>query len=93
MDFLTFLLAFFGQDYVATRWYRAPELCGSFYTKVPFVIVQPAVSAKPTSLSIPNIHTEFLFLRTHLVCIVTCYGNSQDLGIAGMIGISPMLLS
>lgn len=22
------------QDYVATRWYRAPELCGSFFTKV-----------------------------------------------------------
>ena len=22
------------QDYVATRWYRAPELCGSFYSKV-----------------------------------------------------------
>uniref|UniRef100_A0A452ZXI0 Protein kinase domain-containing protein n=2 Tax=Aegilops tauschii subsp. strangulata TaxID=200361 RepID=A0A452ZXI0_AEGTS len=21
------------QDYVATRWYRAPELCGSFFTK------------------------------------------------------------
>ncbi len=20
-------------DYVATRWYRAPELCGSFYAK------------------------------------------------------------
>jgi hypothetical protein len=24
------------QDYVATRWYRAPELCGSFFTKVSF---------------------------------------------------------
>ncbi|KAJ6687339.1 MITOGEN-ACTIVATED PROTEIN KINASE [Salix koriyanagi] len=23
----------FGQDYVATRWYRAPELCGSFFSK------------------------------------------------------------
>ncbi|KAF9667546.1 hypothetical protein SADUNF_Sadunf15G0034400 [Salix dunnii] len=22
-----------GQDYVATRWYRAPELCGSFFSK------------------------------------------------------------
>ena len=22
------------QDYVATRWYRAPELCGSFFSKV-----------------------------------------------------------
>ncbi|KAH7288446.1 hypothetical protein KP509_31G026700 [Ceratopteris richardii] len=25
--------AMFWTDYVATRWYRAPELCGSFYTK------------------------------------------------------------
>eukprot|EP00250_Pteridium_aquilinum_P035006 c8446_g1_i1 orf=1285-2421(-) len=25
--------AIFWTDYVATRWYRAPELCGSFYTK------------------------------------------------------------
>jgi len=24
----------FLQDYVATRWYRAPELCGSFASKV-----------------------------------------------------------
>lgn len=22
------------QDYIATRWFRAPELCGSFYCKV-----------------------------------------------------------
>lgn len=27
-----FLICF--QDYVATRWYRAPELCGSFFSKV-----------------------------------------------------------
>jgi hypothetical protein len=28
-------LEFLGlQDYVATRWYRAPELCGSFFSKV-----------------------------------------------------------
>lgn len=26
------------QDYVATRWYRAPELCGSFFSKVSFVL-------------------------------------------------------
>jgi mitogen-activated protein kinase 1/3 len=25
--------AVFWTDYVATRWYRAPELCGSFFTK------------------------------------------------------------
>ena len=25
--------AIFWTDYVATRWYRAPELCGSFFTK------------------------------------------------------------
>lgn len=24
----------FCKDYVATRWYRAPELCGSFYSNV-----------------------------------------------------------
>ncbi|KAI3680358.1 hypothetical protein L2E82_50410 [Cichorium intybus] len=24
---------FFWTDYVATRWYRAPELCGSFFSK------------------------------------------------------------
>ncbi|GJN41179.1 hypothetical protein PR202_gn00521 [Eleusine coracana subsp. coracana] len=23
-----------GKDYVATRWYRAPELCGSFFSKI-----------------------------------------------------------
>ncbi len=23
----------FWTDYVATRWYRAPELCGCFFTK------------------------------------------------------------
>lgn len=28
-SFMVFL-----QDYVATRWYRAPELCGSFFSKV-----------------------------------------------------------
>ncbi|KAH7420335.1 hypothetical protein KP509_13G002500 [Ceratopteris richardii] len=26
--------AIFWTDYVATRWYRAPELCGAFYSKV-----------------------------------------------------------
>jgi serine/threonine protein kinase len=26
--------AIFWTDYVATRWYRAPELCGSFFSKV-----------------------------------------------------------
>lgn len=25
--------AVFWTDYVATRWYRAPELCGSFYAR------------------------------------------------------------
>uniref|UniRef100_A0ACD6AEE8 Uncharacterized protein n=1 Tax=Avena sativa TaxID=4498 RepID=A0ACD6AEE8_AVESA len=29
----------FWTDYVATRWYRAPELCGSFYSKVRFVMI------------------------------------------------------
>lgn len=32
-----FIISFFWcflQDYVATRWYRAPELCGSFASKV-----------------------------------------------------------
>lgn len=24
------------KDYVATRWYRAPELCGSFFSKVSY---------------------------------------------------------
>jgi hypothetical protein len=24
---------------VATRWYRAPELCGSFYSKVRVVVI------------------------------------------------------
>ncbi|CAL9084650.1 unnamed protein product [Musa textilis] len=28
--------AIFWTDYVATRWYRAPELCGSFFSKVRF---------------------------------------------------------
>uniref|UniRef100_A0A0D3DQ55 mitogen-activated protein kinase n=1 Tax=Brassica oleracea var. oleracea TaxID=109376 RepID=A0A0D3DQ55_BRAOL len=30
------LTAIFWTDYVATRWYRAPELCGSFFSKVRF---------------------------------------------------------
>lgn len=36
-DLILFIQPFFLlylQDYVATRWYRAPELCGSFYSKV-----------------------------------------------------------
>ena len=31
---LNFSFSFLFQDYVATRWYRAPELCGSFCSKV-----------------------------------------------------------
>lgn len=27
------------QDYVATRWYRAPELCGSFFSKVKHAVL------------------------------------------------------
>jgi len=27
------------QDYVATRWYRAPELCGSFFSKVSPIVI------------------------------------------------------
>lgn len=38
LPFLLFYLYFVSryplQDYVATRWYRAPELCGSFFSKV-----------------------------------------------------------
>lgn len=35
ISFICFLFSFlFSQDYVATRWYRAPELCGSFFSKV-----------------------------------------------------------
>lgn len=33
-DLLACKLKFGFQDYVATRWYRAPELCGSFFSKV-----------------------------------------------------------
>lgn len=29
-----FVNILFLKDYVATRWYRAPELCGSFFSKV-----------------------------------------------------------
>ncbi|CAA2982859.1 mitogen-activated kinase 9-like [Olea europaea subsp. europaea] len=32
--------AVFWTDYVATQWYRAPELCGSFFSKVSIYIVQ-----------------------------------------------------
>ena len=31
------------QDYVATRWYRAPELCGSFSSKVQAVNILSCV--------------------------------------------------
>ncbi|KAG6753858.1 hypothetical protein POTOM_041858 [Populus tomentosa] len=31
--------AIFWTDYVATRWYRAPELCGSFFSKVSFLLL------------------------------------------------------
>ncbi|WOK99925.1 mitogen-activated protein kinase 9-like [Canna indica] len=35
--------AIFWTDYVATRWYRAPELCGSFFSKVRFFAYTPAI--------------------------------------------------
>lgn len=31
-----FFFSTLNKDYVATRWYRAPELCGSFFSKVSF---------------------------------------------------------
>lgn len=31
------------KDYVATRWYRAPELCGSFFSKVSVLYKQLSV--------------------------------------------------
>lgn len=34
MDPIFPLVFLYLQDYVATRWYRAPELCGSFFSKV-----------------------------------------------------------
>lgn len=35
------------QDYVATRWYRAPELCGSFFSKVyAYMLSDPSYSGK-----------------------------------------------
>lgn len=33
LDHTTFAQTVFWTDYVATRWYRAPELCGSFFAK------------------------------------------------------------
>ena len=38
-NILTFSAFFFWKDYVATRWYRAPELCGSFFSKVSFLLL------------------------------------------------------
>ncbi|KAF7833514.1 Mitogen-activated protein kinase 10 [Senna tora] len=35
----------FWTDYVATRWYRAPELCGSFYSKLILICLVLAISA------------------------------------------------
>ena len=35
---LNFSFSVLFQDYVATRWYRAPELCGSFCSKVLVII-------------------------------------------------------
>ncbi|CAF2257685.1 unnamed protein product [Brassica rapa subsp. narinosa] len=36
--------AIFWTDYVATRWYRAPELCGSFFSKTDFLGTPPPES-------------------------------------------------
>ncbi|CAN7035170.1 unnamed protein product [Brassica rapa subsp. trilocularis] len=36
--------AIFWTDYVATRWYRAPELCGSFFSKTDFLGTSPPES-------------------------------------------------
>lgn len=46
------------QDYVATRWYRAPELCGSFFSKVMVIL---------SELHFVILATYFLNILMHLV--------------------------
>ncbi|KAG0474237.1 hypothetical protein HPP92_016094 [Vanilla planifolia] len=48
--------AIFWTDYVATRWYRAPELCGSFFSKIFGVLGAYLLNcSRKTSLSGKNV--------------------------------------
>ncbi|KAM5567037.1 hypothetical protein ABKV19_015249 [Rosa sericea] len=57
----------FWTDYVATRWYRAPELCGSFFSKIRNEKARRYLSnmkiKKPTPLSQKMPHADPLALR------------------------------
>ncbi|EMS45186.1 Mitogen-activated protein kinase 11 [Triticum urartu] len=44
----------FWTDYVATRWYRAPELCGSFYSKLLMVPPLAPLDNHKLRLSLPD---------------------------------------
>jgi mitogen-activated protein kinase 1/3 len=45
----------FWTDYVATRWYRAPELCGCFFTKVRCAQLSARMDAILTPIHTPSI--------------------------------------
>jgi serine/threonine protein kinase len=57
--------AIFWTDYVATRWYRAPELCGSFFSKVKcnslFSFLQK-LSDSHIMTPQPEVKTDYCFL-------------------------------
>lgn len=59
--------AIFWTDYVATRWYRAPELCGSFFSKVsPLILI-----SYPYHLGNPEVYSgSSALLHLCLKCVV-----------------------
>ena len=53
-------------DYVATRWYRAPELCGSFYARY-----SPAIDTWSVGC---------IFAEVRRVCVCVCWGRPRSVG-------------
>ena len=50
----------FWTDYVATRWYRAPELCGCFFTKVSLhACVLLTASCARADATVGTYHTQY----------------------------------
>ncbi|KAK1387689.1 hypothetical protein POM88_015867 [Heracleum sosnowskyi] len=65
--------AIFWTDYVATRWYRAPELCGSFFSKIleyhPKMLKEFLEGSEPTGFMYPSavdqFKKQFAYLEEH----------------------------
>ena len=60
------------KDYVATRWYRAPELCGSFFSKVSMTCAHAGlhVCLSPDSLPMFVLSSLLLFVSIPLLFLI-----------------------